>query len=65
MFYFLQGQPSVKVPVVVSVHFTYVLRDFDLFCWPQLPPDFDKQDKKGAIAEISELPFGSTSDPVS
>jgi Rab3 GTPase-activating protein catalytic subunit len=47
------------------VHFTYVLRDFDLFCWPQLPPDFDKQDKKGAIAEISELPFGSTSDPVS
>jgi hypothetical protein len=27
--------------------------------------DFDKQDKKGAIAEISELPFGSTSDPVS
>ena len=27
--------------------------------------DFDKQDKKGVIAEISEFPFGTTSDPVS
>lgn len=52
-------------PVLVSVRFSYLLRDWTCSTWTQQPPDFDfMQGETLGVAELGKLPFGATFDPV-
>ncbi|XP_067007890.2 rab3 GTPase-activating protein catalytic subunit [Anabrus simplex] len=53
-------------PVIVSVQFTYVLRDWRSSTWTQQPPDFDfLQGETYGVTDMGKLPFGATCEPVS
>ncbi|XP_015108534.1 rab3 GTPase-activating protein catalytic subunit isoform X2 [Diachasma alloeum] len=52
-------------PVMVSVRFSYLLKDWTNHTWTQEPPDFDfMQGETVGVAELGKLPFGATFDPV-
>ncbi|XP_014601093.1 PREDICTED: rab3 GTPase-activating protein catalytic subunit isoform X1 [Polistes canadensis] len=52
-------------PVLVSVRFSYLLRDWTCSTWTQQPPDFDfMQGETLGVAELGKLPFGATFDPI-
>ncbi|XP_015600324.1 rab3 GTPase-activating protein catalytic subunit [Cephus cinctus] len=52
-------------PVMVSIRFTYLLKDWTNSSWTQEPPDFDfMQGETLGVAELGKLPFGATFDPV-
>ncbi|XP_072752258.1 rab3 GTPase-activating protein catalytic subunit [Anoplolepis gracilipes] len=51
--------------VMVSVRFSYLLKDWTNSTWTQEPPDFDfMQGETLGVAELGKLPFGATFDPV-
>lgn len=50
---------------MVSVRFSYLLKDWTNSIWTQEPPDFDfMQGETLGVAELGKLPFGATFDPV-
>ncbi|XP_012275446.1 rab3 GTPase-activating protein catalytic subunit [Orussus abietinus] len=52
-------------PTLVSIRFSYLLKDWTNSTWTQEPPDFDfLQGKTLGVAELGKLPFGATLDPV-
>lgn len=51
--------------IMVSVRFSYLLKDWTNSTWTQEPPDFDfMQGETLGVAELGKLPFGATFDPV-
>ncbi|KYM94324.1 PREDICTED: rab3 GTPase-activating protein catalytic subunit isoform X1 [Cyphomyrmex costatus] len=57
---------GVKIDsVMVSVRFSYLLKDWTNSTWTQEPPDFDfMQGETLGVAELGKLPFGATFDPI-
>ncbi|XP_068973563.1 rab3 GTPase-activating protein catalytic subunit isoform X1 [Bombus flavifrons] len=52
-------------PVMTSVRFSYLLKDWTNSTWTQEPPDFDfMQGETLGVAELGKLPFGATYDPI-
>ncbi|XP_053989291.1 rab3 GTPase-activating protein catalytic subunit isoform X1 [Hylaeus volcanicus] len=52
-------------PVMISVRFSYLLKDWTISTWTQEPPDFDfMQGETLGVAELGKLPFGATFDPI-
>ncbi|XP_076055611.1 RAB3 GTPase activating protein subunit 1 [Oratosquilla oratoria] len=51
--------------ILVSVRFTYVLSEWPHTLWMQQPPDFDATLTEVGFSDLSKLPFGALSDPVS
>ncbi|XP_076245852.1 RAB3 GTPase activating protein subunit 1 isoform X2 [Calliopsis andreniformis] len=52
-------------PVMISVRFSYLLKDWTNSTWTQEPPDFDfMQGETLGVAELGKLPFGATYDPI-
>ncbi|XP_017884521.1 rab3 GTPase-activating protein catalytic subunit isoform X2 [Ceratina calcarata] len=52
-------------PVMISVRFSYLLKDWTSSTWTQEPPDFDfMQGETLGVAELGKLPFGATYDPI-
>ncbi|KZC08463.1 Rab3 GTPase-activating protein catalytic subunit [Dufourea novaeangliae] len=52
-------------PVMISVRFSYLLKDWTTSTWTQEPPDFDfMQGETLGVAELGKLPFGATYDPI-
>lgn len=50
-------------PVMISVRFSYLLKDWTTSTWTQEPPDFDfMQGETLGVAELGKLPFGATFD---
>ncbi|KAK3875371.1 hypothetical protein Pcinc_019752 [Petrolisthes cinctipes] len=59
------SQPVLVSPVLVSVRFTYVLKEWPHTLWTQQPPDFDATLTEVGFSDLGKLPFGALSDPVS
>ncbi|OXU23595.1 hypothetical protein TSAR_006793 [Trichomalopsis sarcophagae] len=52
-------------PVMVSVRWSYTLKDWTSSTWTQEPPDFDfMQGETLGVDELGKLPFGATFDPI-
>ena len=52
-------------PAIISIRFSYVVKDWINSAWTQEPPDFDFfQGETLGVAELGKLPFGATYDPV-
>lgn len=51
-------------PVLVSVRFTYILRDWSNSQWFQEPPDMDAVITEVGFTKLSQLPFGALTDPI-
>ncbi|XP_029053343.1 rab3 GTPase-activating protein catalytic subunit [Osmia bicornis bicornis] len=52
-------------PVMISIRFSYLLKDWTNSTWTQEPPDFDfMQGETLGVAELGKLPFGATYDPI-
>ncbi|XP_031828496.1 RAB3 GTPase activating protein subunit 1 isoform X2 [Nomia melanderi] len=52
-------------PVMISVRFSYLLKDWTTSTWTQEPPDFDfMQGETLGVVELGKLPFGATYDPI-
>ena len=52
-------------PVLVSIRFSYLLKDWTSSTWTQEPPDFDfLQGETLGVDELGKLPFGATYDPI-
>ncbi|XP_076749790.1 RAB3 GTPase activating protein subunit 1 [Xylocopa sonorina] len=60
------GSSGVRLdPVMISVRFSYLLKDWTNSTWTQEPPDFDfMQGETLGVAELGKLPFGATYDPI-
>ncbi|XP_076642287.1 RAB3 GTPase activating protein subunit 1 [Halictus rubicundus] len=51
--------------VMITVRFSYLLKDWTTSTWTQEPPDFDfMQGETLGVAELGKLPFGATHDPI-
>ncbi|XP_076631744.1 RAB3 GTPase activating protein subunit 1 isoform X1 [Colletes latitarsis] len=51
--------------VMVSVRFSYLLKDWTNSTWTQEPPDFDfMMGETVGVDELGKLPFGATFDPI-
>ncbi|GLH13810.1 Uncharacterized protein GBIM_18301 [Gryllus bimaculatus] len=60
------ASPLSLEQILLSVQFTYILRDWTSYKWTQQPPDFEfLQGETIGVTELGRLPFGATSDPVS
>lgn len=52
-------------PIMTSIRFSYLLKDWTNSTWTQEPPDFDfMQGETLGVAELGKLPFGAAFDPV-
>ncbi|XP_076283698.1 RAB3 GTPase activating protein subunit 1 [Lasioglossum baleicum] len=51
--------------VMITVRFSYLLKDWTTSTWTQEPPDFDfMQGETLGVADLGKLPFGATHDPI-
>ncbi|XP_023243587.1 rab3 GTPase-activating protein catalytic subunit-like [Centruroides sculpturatus] len=60
----LGTQLTDLAPITVSIRFTYIMRDWSLYTWPQPPPDINDFGEDLMPSDLGKLPFGATEDPI-
>lgn len=60
----LGSQMTNLAPITVSIRFTYIMRDWSLYTWPQPPPDINDFGEDLVPSDLGKIPFGATEDPI-